>query len=46
MSTLPCPAEDDEEKDLDGAHGDDKDDDDCQGVKQSKPGKSIIMCLI
>ena len=37
MSTLPCPAEDDEEKDLDFAYGDDKDDGDRQGVEQSKP---------
>ena len=37
MSTLLCPAEDEEEKDLDGAHGNDKDDDDCQGFEQSMP---------
>ena len=37
MGTLPCPAEDDEEKDLDVAYGDDKDDDDCQGFEQSMP---------
>ena len=34
MSTLPCPAEDDEEKDLDVAYPHDKDDDDCQGFEQ------------
>ena len=34
MGTLPCPAEDEEEKDLDLVYGDDKDADDCQGFEK------------
>ena len=41
MGTLPCPAEDEEEKYLDVAYGDDKDADDRQGVEQSKPKKTL-----
>ena len=43
--TLPCPAEDEEEKDLDLAYGDDKDDDDRQGAKQALENPSINISL-
>ena len=45
MSTLPCPAEDEEERDLDVAHRDDKDDDDCQGFEQREENPSINISL-